>query len=185
MSDGSLARRYARALVELGQESGLTDRLGEQLGSLVAVVHQDGGLLFSVLGNPGLSTHERRAVLDQVLERMSLHPYVANFMRLLIDKNRFENLADIHQAYLGMADDLARRVQATVITARALDGAMASRVRQTLESTTGKTVVLAQQVDPRVLGGMVVRMGDTVYDASIRARLESVEAALLRPPGQA
>lgn len=185
MSDGSLARRYARALVELGQEIGQTDPLGSQLGRFVQLVEQEDGLLGSVLGNPGLTTLERRAVLDQVLERMALHAHVANFLKLLVDKNRFEHLADIHRSYQEMADDLASRVRATVTTARKLDGTMSARVRETLEGTTGKRVLLEEAVDPSVLGGMVVRLGDTVYDASVRARLSSIEDALLRPVGQA
>ena len=185
MSDGSLARRYARALVELGQEEGLTDLLGTQLGSFVELVAQEDALLGSVLGNPGLTTLERRAVLDKVLERMALNAHVANFLKLLVDKNRFEFLADIHRAYQEMADDLAGRVRATITTARKLDGTMSARVCETLEGSTGKRVLLQEKVDPAVLGGMVVRIGDTVYDASVRARLSSIEDALLRPVGQA
>lgn len=185
MSDGSLARRYARALVGLGQEAGLTDQLGAELGRFVQLVAQDDGLLGSVLGNPGLTTLERRAVLDQVLERMALHAYVANFLKVLVDKNRFVHLAEIHRAYQEMADELANRVRATVTTARKLDGTTATRVRQTLEASTGKQVILQELVDAGVLGGMVVRIGDKVYDASVRARLTSVQEALLRPAGQA
>lgn len=185
MSDGSLARRYARALVALGADSALTDRLGQQLDAFTGVVQQDDGLLGSVLGNPGLTTLERRAVLDKVLERMALHAFVANFLRLLVDKNRFEHLPAINIAYREMADEQARRVRATVTTARKLDPAISARVRQTLEGSTGKTVVLTEVVDAKVLGGMVVQLGDTVYDASIRARLASVQDALMRPAGQA
>jgi len=107
MSDGSLARRYARALVGLGQDAGLTDKFGADLGSFLDLINQEDGLLGSVLGNPGITTLERRAVLIRVLDGLSLHRVVKNFLKLLVDKNRFEHLADIYRAYGDMADDLA------------------------------------------------------------------------------
>lgn len=185
MSDGSLARRYARALVGLGQDAGLTDQFGADLGSFVELISQDDGLLGSVLGNPGITTLERRAVLNQVLDRMSLQGVVKNFLRLLVDKNRFEHLADIYGAYGDMADDLAGRVRCSITTARPLSPTMLGRVRATLEGSTGKDVILEQRVDPGVIGGMVVRLGDTVFDASVRARLSSMQDAMLRPAAQA
>lgn len=185
MADGSLARRYARAMISLAQEIGHTDLFAMQLESFLTVVQQDGGLLGSVLGNPGLTTIERRAILDRVLERMSLHPHVASFLKLLVDKNRFGHLDEILPAYLDMADDLSGRARATVTTARPLSPAMAEQVKASLQASTGRTVILTQKVDARIIGGMVVRLGDTIYDTSIRARLDSVEAALLRSAAQA
>jgi len=185
VADGSLARRYARAMISLADETGQTDLFAQQMAAFLEVVQQDGGLLGSVLGNPGLTTIERRAVLDRVLERLSLHVHVGSFLKLLVDKNRFAHLAEILPAYLGMADEQANRARATVTTARPLDAAMAARVKASLEASTGRSVILTQAVDPRVIGGMVVRLGDTIYDSSIRARLASVEAALLRSAAQA
>ncbi len=185
MADGSLARRYARALVELGQEAGKVDPLAADLVVFSSLLDEGDGLLRSVLGNPGLTTVERRAVLDKVLERMRIDPLVANTLRLVVDNSRFEHLDEIIRAYTQMADEVAGRVRATVTTARPLDPAMASRVKASLSSTTGKDVILTEEVDPDVLGGMVVRIGDTVYDASIKARLTNLEQALLRAPGQA
>ncbi len=182
MADGSLARRYARALASLGQDAGLTDVFVEQLDAFLGVIQSEGGLLDSVLANPGLTTVERRAVLDQVLQRLALHDHVRSFLKLLVDKNRFAHLAEIHLALREMADEQANRVRAEVTSARPLSPAMVEQVRRSLEARTGRVVVLRQRVDPHVLGGLVVSMGGTVYDASIRARLESVEAALLRSP---
>lgn len=185
MADGSLARRYARALVELAKEVDATDGFANELRSFVGVLDVGTGELRSVLTNPGLTTIERRAVLDKVLERLSLHAYVANFLRVLVDKNRFGAIDDILRSYQEMADELANRVRANVTSARPLPAAIAGQVQTALEKTTGKTVVLETTVDADVLGGMVVELGGVVYDASIRARLGDIEAALLRPPAQA
>lgn len=185
MADGSLARRYARALLEVAVEDNRVDGIARDLDTFVEVLDAGDGLLRRVMTNPGLTTLERRGVLDAVLGRLALSAHVANFLKLLTDKSRFAHLDEIVLAYRTMADEAANRVRATVVTARPLDGGMAARVQASLAATTGKQVVLTQQVDPTVLGGMVVHIGDTVYDASIRARLSSIEAALLRAPGQA
>ena len=185
MADGSLARRYARALVEIGQEAGTIDRLGQDLHRFLGVLDTGDGLLGRVLANPGLTTVERRGVLDAVLARTELDPMVVNFLRILVEKSRFGALAEIAQAYQAMADERQDRARATVVTARPLDRQMAERVRQSLNASTGKDVLLAERVDPSILGGMVVHLGDTVYDASIRARLDRIEDALLREPGLA
>ncbi|NOY24567.1 MAG: F0F1 ATP synthase subunit delta [Oligoflexia bacterium] len=73
----------------------------------------------------------------------------------------------------------------SVTTARPLTPAILGQVRATLEGTTGKHVILEQRVDPDIMGGMVVRLGDTVFDASVRARLSSMRDAMLRPVAQA
>lgn len=185
MADGSLARRYARALIEVGREEGRIDRLAQDIDTFVQTLDLGDAMLRRVLVNPGLTTLERRGVLDAVLARITLDPYVANFLKILVDKNRFEHLDEIALAYRQMADEAANRVRATVVTARSLDASMADRVRGSLAASTGKDIVLTQQVDPSILGGMVVRIGDKVYDASVRARLDSIEAALLRAPGLA
>lgn len=185
MADGSLARRYARALLEVARDEGRVDTIAQHLDGFVEVLDQGDGQLRRVLVNPGLTTLERRSVLDAVLDRLDLDAYVTNFLKILVDKSRFENLDDIILAYRQMADAAANRVRATVVTARPLGADMAKQVQEALAASTGKTVVLTQEVDPSVLGGMVVRIGDTVYDASIRARLANIEAALLRTPGQA
>ncbi len=185
MADGSLARRYARALVELGQEAGKVDRFAADLSTFSAVLEEGEGLLRSVLANPGLTTVERRGVLDKVLEKLSLDPMTGNLLKIVVDNSRFDHIDEIARAYQEMADEAAGRVRATVVTARPLGGDMAERVKASLSSSTGMDVILTQEVDPKVLGGMVVHMGDTVYDASVRARLSSLEQALLRTPGEA
>ena len=104
-------------------------------------------------------------------------------LRLLVDKNRFEAFDAIRKATHDMADELAGRVRATVTTATELSGDMAKTVQSALEETTGKSVVIDFAVDPDLIGGMVAQVGDISIDASIRARLESLQQALIRNPG--
>lgn len=180
MADGSLARRYARALILLGQENNALDVIGAGLGTIGGVLDLNGGELRGVLVNPGVPLAERHAVLSEVLRRLGLHAYVNNFLRLLLDKSRFAVLPEITAAFGEMADELAGRVRATVRTARALDAVTAAQVEGALAQATGRTVVVRYVVEPGLIGGMVAQVGDKVYDSSVRGRLEQLQLALTR-----
>lgn len=180
MAEGSLGKRYARALVDLGREDGVVDRLEGDLAAFASVLDLDNGALRAALENPGLTQDERRGVLDAVLVRVPLHPYVRNLLRLLNDKSRFFAFGDIRRAYSELADDLAGRTRASVSTARPLSPALQAQVRAALSKATGRDVVVTFETDPDLIGGMVARVGDKVYDASVRARLNELQSALLR-----
>ncbi len=174
----AIARRYARALVSLGQDEGVIDQLGADLNTFLDVMGLGDGMLQAALENPGISVGERKAVLEQVLERTKLHAYTANLLRVLMDNGRFLHLGAVAGAYRDMADELANRVRATVTTARALDAGGVAEVQSALEAMTGKSVLVDFQVDAGILGGVIARVGDTVFDASVRARLAAMEKGL-------
>ena len=117
MANGSLARRYAKALVALGQEEGNVEQLVEDLDTFAGVLDQGDGALRAALSNPGLTTTERAGVMGEVLSRMELSKTSGNFLRLLVDKSRFAAFDDIRRATHTMADEIAGRVRATVTTA--------------------------------------------------------------------
>jgi F-type H+-transporting ATPase subunit delta len=179
MVEGSVARRYARALLDLGRESKSVDRFGEDLQRFLTASQQ--GNLIEVLSNPVYTQAERRGVLDTVLPGASLDATVVNFLRLLLDKNRFGALPDIARAYGELADLEAGRVRAVVTSASKLTKAELDRVRKALSAATGSTVVVEAVVDPSLLGGMTARVGGRVYDASLRTRLERLQLSLTTP----
>lgn len=179
MADGSISRRYAQALVDLGKEGNVVARIADDLATVGEVLDTADGLLRDALLNPGLAVAERKGVLEAVLAKLELHAHVANFLRLLIDNQRFGALPGIVRAYDGMADDLANRVRATVTTASELSPAMAADVQAALEKATGKTVQISFETDTALIGGMVAQVGDTVYDASVRARLAEIQQKLI------
>lgn len=178
MAEGSLARRYANAMVSLAEESGAVDAIERDLLAFDQVLGLDNHALRVVLNNPGLTQDERRGVLDAVLARLTVHPYVSNLLRLLADKNRFAAYSDICQAYVGLADELAGRVRATVTTARPIGVLLQAHVEKALRDATGRKVIVTWKTDAALLGGMVAKVGDTVYDASVRARLEALQESL-------
>jgi F-type H+-transporting ATPase subunit delta len=178
MIEGSLARRYAKALLALAEESGAADDFGVQLDKVVRLCTLEGGDLVAVMSNPSFTPSERKAVLQAVLPNLGLHPTVGNFVRLVLDKNRFAALADIAREYRALSDVAANRVRASVTTAFPASAAMQNDIATALSGATGKTVLVETKVDPSLLGGMVARVGDKVFDASLRTRLESLQVSL-------
>ena len=183
MANGSIARRYARAFIALGQENNKTEALAGDLSTFAEVLSTGEGELRQALINPGLTTIERKAVLNSVLEKLKLDGDTANFLRLLVDKNRFGEFDGIARSFNEMADELAGRARAVVTTATELSAEMKKTVQGSLEASTGKTVEIDFQIDPGLIGGMVAQVGDISYDASVRARLEDLQSALIRNPG--
>lgn len=182
MAEAALCRRYARALVSLGTDEGQVERFGSELNAFEGVLALGEGQLRATMSNPGLSIGERRAVLDTVLARLSLHPHTQSFLRILVDKNRFAALDGIRDAYAQMADDLAGRVRADVTSAVPLSAPERHAVEGVLAQATGKQVIVTYAVDSELIGGVVARIGDRVIDASIRARLRDIERTLNRDP---
>jgi F-type H+-transporting ATPase subunit delta len=178
MADGSLSRRYARALIELGDTQQDRDRLVGDLQSFSQVLDTGDGSLRAALTNPGIPVDQRRGVLDAVLGRVDVHTYVKNFARLLLDKNRFTFLPGILAAAVEMADEQSGRVRAVVTTARDLDEGAMQTIQKALSSASGKHVIARFETNAHLIGGMVAKVGDTVYDASVRTRLMDIHQAL-------
>ena len=178
MIEGSLARRYAKALLSIAAETGKADHYGAQLDNVVRLCSQPGGDLVEVMSNPSFTPSERKAVLEAVLPRLGVDQMVANFIRLVLDKDRFNALPDIAREYRTLADSSANRVRATVTTAFAASAQLQSEIASALSASTGKTVIVDSKVDSSLLGGMVARVGDRVFDASLRTRLEQLQVSL-------
>lgn len=177
MPDSTVAERYARALVEIGQESGKVDAYGADLTRFAALLN--GTELLGALSHPGFSVSERSAVLADVLGQLKLDPTVANFVRVVQEKGRIAAFPAIAERYALLADRLAGRVRAQVTTAVPLDAAMTAQVKASLEAATGKTILVDPQVDPDILGGLVAKVEGRVFDASLRTRLLNLRQTLL------
>jgi F-type H+-transporting ATPase subunit delta len=187
LAERSIARRWAEALIALAGEDGVVDRVGADLGRFLETVSQHGAMLSSALASPVFTVDERRRVLDAILPTLGLHEHAANLLRLANDKGRFGIVTDIVAVYEELADERAGRARVTVETAEPLSPELEREVRQALEAVTHKQVVLRTVVRPGLIGGLVARVGDTVYDSSVRTQLDRIRHALLQSqiPGQA
>jgi F-type H+-transporting ATPase subunit delta len=179
MADRSAARRYARAFIELAQEAKKVDALGDELTLMKNACQQDDGLLMKVVCNPAFLKIERRDVLSVVMEVLKFSDLTSNLFHVMLDKERMSTLPDMLDLYSAAADELNGRVRVRVSTAEPLTAEMTAEVKLALQKITGQDVVLDTHTDEALIGGLVARVGGTVYDASIRTRLNDIRQRLL------
>jgi F-type H+-transporting ATPase subunit delta len=175
--NGSIPRRYARALLAIGAETKLYEEFGAELDQFAALLkHKD---LRNALVNPSIPQSRRRAIMEELISRVRPTATVRAFLLLLVDRNRAEVLPDIAREYRALADEHAGRVRARVSSAEPLASEAATRLKHALEQKTGKQVVLEQRTEPELIAGMVTQIGSIIYDGSIRTRLAQLRQALL------
>jgi F-type H+-transporting ATPase subunit delta len=177
MIAGVVARRYANALLELGTESGQLDALVEEIGD-VASVYETSAELRDSLENPLFPHEVKKGILSEVANTVGVGQTARNALHLLADRRRMRALPGIARLLREMSDKKKGLLRAEVVTATALSEAYYGRLQQQLEKMTGKKVVLDRREDPSILAGVVTRIGDTVYDGSLRSRLQEIKHAL-------
>ena len=175
---GSVARRYAKALFELGVDKGNFEALGQDLEAL-ARLYTESRELRQTLENPVFKQSQKRAIVQSVLPRVATNPLLHSFALLLVDRGRIGTLPMIARAFQEMTDAQLGRVRAVVTSAKPLDATTESEIQRALERRTGKKVLMKSEVDPTLIGGVVARVGDLVLDGSLRTRLASVGNRIL------
>ena len=175
---GAVARRYARALFDIGVDSGKFEALGQEIGEL-ATLWSSSPELRQALENPVFRPSEKRAVLEQILPRVAPTPEVRRLALLLLERRRILLLPAIAQAYRDFADAHTGRVRARVTSAEPLPPPALERVRRSLEERTGKKVIVETAVDPALIGGLVAQVGDLVLDGSVRTQLADLRQKLV------
>lgn len=174
-----LANVYARAFVGAASNSGEVDSAGEELYSLVFDVLQKQPDFQRVMLSPRTSTNEKLQLFDRVLgQRVSRT--VLNFLKTIAQHNRLDCLSEIALSVRERIHELRGRARVQVRTAEALDQALRQRIAEVLANVLQKDVVIEEFVDPELLGGLVVRLGDQVIDGSVRHRLECMRQDALR-----
>jgi F-type H+-transporting ATPase subunit delta len=184
MIPATLARRYARALIQLADSPMQREIFGRDLAAFVrtATAKIEGGegdaTLLSVLDFGIHPQAERRQVLDAVLKRMNLDATVVKFLQLVFERGRIGGIPQIGGAFAEMADTLAGRQKATVTSARPLAADSLAKLKASLERVTGKTILVDTKIDPSLLGGVVAQVGTYVFDGSLKSQLERMRTAL-------
>jgi F-type H+-transporting ATPase subunit delta len=176
MRAGTIARVYARTLLLIADREGAVESVDESVRGLSEVLDRSADLR-RFLAAPQVEASDKRALARTAFGER-LHPLVLRFLELVIDKHRENLLGEILSAWGELLDERANRQSATVTTAVPAGPELVDRVRGALERSTGKTIVLEERVDPTLLGGLVVRTGDTVIDGSLRSRLVTLRRRL-------
>jgi len=174
-----ISKRYAKALLSLGQEDGNYIAYGKDLqefGRFCAANSE----FNKVVANQIFSVEERKKVLDFVLAKSPFAPLVKNFLRLLLDKNRMGGIQGISEYYSKLTDEISNITRADITTAKPLKKEARDRLAVALARLTAKEVMIEVKEDASLIGGLVVRIGDLVLDGSVKAQLEGLKESLKR-----
>lgn len=178
MIAGVVARRYANALVELGAELGQLDALVEEI-TAAAESYAASAELQAALENPLFPYALKKNILAELGKSIGLGQTAQNALFLLNDRRRMRALPGIAQLLREINDKRKGLLRAEVVTAAPLSETYYARLQQQLEKMTGRKIVLDKREDPTILAGVITRIGDTVYDGSLRSRLHEIKHALL------
>jgi len=166
-----LAQVYARSLFGVALEQGRLDELREQLGQFADALNEHRELAVFFF-SPYFSTKEKQEALARVLD--GADPILLNFLELLIENHRMPVIFRIRQEYDRLWDEENRTLPVEITSAIELDEATTESVGRKIGERAGRKVTLAARVDPDILGGIIIRVGNSILDASIRNRLEQL-----------
>lgn len=179
MSNRTTAARYARALLDVAlHEKVDLNGIESELAAFTDLFTSN-DTVKKVLLNPAVPAQRKAAAMTEIATRASLMPVLRKLMVLLAERDRLALLPDLLAAYRDRLMDHQQVVRAEVTTAAPLGVERAEGIQRRLAEVTGRTVLLTTKVDSAVVGGMVARVGSTVYDGSVTTQLEKMRARLV------
>lgn len=179
MSVSIVGKRYANALFGLAADAATASKMNQDLADFARAWEQNRELR-AVFENPSISQQIRRDILRDIASQTGMHPQVRDLLLLLSDRRRLRHVSEVAEAFEAMQQQQSGQLRAEVTSASELPEAYYGELQRTLEQVTGKQVVLARKTDPSLIGGVVARIGDRVYDGSLRHRLSELKEELLR-----
>ncbi len=174
---GPLARRYAKALIELCNESKNHAVIGKQIETF-RDTWQSSPELQAVLHSSKATLADKKEILGKIFARFLFAPTTRNFLFVLLEQQRLDHVAEMVDAFNEGLDELSGRVRATVTSAVPLEKGEIGRIQAALGRLTGKQILLDARVDPALIGGVVTTVGNIVLDGSIRTQLASLKDQL-------
>ena len=173
----SASLQYANALADIALAQGAAEPVVKQLTGF-ADVYAESAELRNVLANPAVPIESKHSVIEKIAARLGASKIVRNFLFVVTDHQRTHILPEIIETFLEVVRQRQGVAEAEVSSAVELSAAQKKNLAQTLTKLTGKKIETKYSLDPALLGGAVVRIGDTVYDGSVRSRLNELRARL-------
>lgn len=177
MSVETVARRYATALADVVVSRGEAREVQEELSAWEQMMLSNPQLM-EVFRNPTIPYEQKQKVLSALISRARVRPMTANFLQVLLQNHRLTELSEVNKRFAQVLDERAGVVSAEVSTARPVPPAMQEALREKLMKLTGKQVRLSFKTDEELIGGLVTRIGSTIYDGSVRNQLQRVKESL-------
>lgn len=178
MSIQTVARRYATALADVVTEHGEARQVQEELSAWEMMMDAN-PMLMEVFSNPTIPYEQKRNVLTSLIERTRLRRTTSNFLQVLLKNQRLTELSEVNRRFAQVLDERSGVVSADVTTARPVPEAQQEALRARLTALTGKQVRLSFTMDEELIGGIVTRIGSTIYDGSVRTQLQQVKERMM------
>jgi F-type H+-transporting ATPase subunit delta len=179
MTVGILGRRYASALLALATEGNKVDKVSRDLRDF-ALGWKNSPELRAVFENPSVKVDARHQILRDLAESAGMDPLVRDTLLVVSDRGRLTHLPEIVDSFELLAEERSGSVRADVVTATDMPEGYFEELKKTLERVTGKKVVVTRKVDPSIIGGVVARIGDQIFDGSVKNQLSGLKDELLR-----
>jgi F-type H+-transporting ATPase subunit delta len=177
-SERRIGRVYAEALLAVAEKRGQAEDVGRELRELVSEVYSKDPEIEATLASPVVKRSAKAPVLEHAFKNNVSDP-VFNLLNVLNSKDRLSLVRHVAAAYGGLIDERAKRVRVSVRSAVPLTDAQVEQLKQTIGQATGLDPVIQPKVDESLLGGMIVQVGDQVFDSSVRNRIEAIRTQLL------
>lgn len=178
MKTSTIGRRYGAALFEIAEEQKLTAKIETELADFVAAWESSRDLR-DVFENPQVSQDVRKKVLAGVLQKIGASKLLQNTLSLLSDRRRMRHVPEVAAAFQALVEARTGKVRAEVTSASPLPDAYYEQLEKVLGEVTGKQVILVRKQDPSLIAGVVTRVGDKIFDGSLKNRLNELKEELL------
>lgn len=178
MSVETVARRYASALADVVVKSGETETIKSELKTWEEMLNS-GSDLQTAFRSPAIQQQNKEKVLESLLEKTKPSPTTANFLRILLRNGRLTELGEINQRFDAILSERGGIVAAQITSARPLGESEKAELKANLEKLTGKSVNLTFNINEELIGGVVTKIGSTVYDGSVKTQLQQLKEQLI------
>lgn len=178
MNTETIARRYSTALADAVLAAGDTATVKAELADWAKLFSESTDLQ-TVFGNPSIAHESKVRVLDSLIAKVKPSKTTANFLKVLLQNGRLAEIGEINDRFDSVLDERSGIVSAEIISARELPGSERGEFERNLEKLTGKKVSINYSVDQNLIGGVVTRIGSTVYDGSVKTKLENLKEQLV------
>ena len=178
MSVETVARRYATALADIVIKTNETNFVQTELKTWEDMIGANSDLQ-TAFGNPVISYVNKEKVLENLIDKTQPTKTTANFLRILLRNNRLTEIGEINEKFSSVLEERSGAVSAQITSARVLSEAEKAEMQMNLSKLTGKTVSPNFEIDETLIGGVVTRIGSTVYDGSVKTQLEELKHQMI------
>jgi F-type H+-transporting ATPase subunit delta len=175
----TIAKKYAKALLEIGLQDGNYEALGQDLNKMADLLRESKDLRVA-LWSAAFPKPTRKAIARKISERLGLATTTMKFIELLIQRKRINLFYEITRAYWDRCDEVAGRTRTTLVTPLDLPPGLVQEIKNRIGSLTGKEVILSLEKDPSLIGGFLTKIGNVVYDGSLKAQIVKLQENLYK-----